>query len=109
MTEIILGLIIIGLLIFIFYKDRDTNRQVNRLIQGIIAKSSQEYVNMTLSEKTKLDLENKPPLGPVSDQFVPMGSTDPDLFDRMIEEQLKPSSGQAEEAEEEPNESTSGW
>lgn len=73
-------------MVFIYLKDKEHNTQINQLIKAIVAKNAQDYSNMTLSEKTRVEMENKPPLGPTSDEYVPLGTADPATFDRMIED-----------------------
>lgn len=86
MTEIILALIVGALLGFIYLKDKEHSRQINTLIKAVVSKSAQDFTNMTLSEQTRLNLEQEPPLGPVSDEFVALGGSDAVTFDRMIDE-----------------------
>lgn len=84
MTEVILGIVILAMMAFIYLRDKDHDKQINQLIKGIIAKNPQDMVNLTLAEKTRIEMEEKPPLGPTSDEFVQLGSTDAELFDAMI-------------------------
>lgn len=106
MTEFILAIIIVAMMVFIYLRDKDHDKQINQLIKGIIAKNPQDMVNLTLAEKTRIEMEDKPPLGPTQDDFTALGSIDDGLFDRMITDQLKPDSGRFGPTESPTDEST---
>ena len=98
-AEIILVVVILILVAFIWVKDKEHNKQQNRLINAVIAKTPQELAHLTLSEKTKIDLENKPPLGPIPAEFTEIGSADDETFDKMIDRINNPQNHVDEEIE----------
>lgn len=54
MTELTFGIIIIAILVGFGWYIREQNRERSKLINAILAKDSQEYVNRTLAENTKI-------------------------------------------------------
>lgn len=55
MNELIFGTIILSLLVGFGWYVREQSRERSRLINAILAKDSQDYVNRTLAENTKIE------------------------------------------------------
>lgn len=96
-STIVIACVVIALLVKDYFKDREHNNQINRLIKAVVSKTPQDLVNLTLAEKTRVEMENKPPLGDLQDEFTQLGTSNPELFDRMIDDQLKSDDGQSGE------------
>lgn len=91
MIDYLLLIIIIALMVFTYFKDREHNQQVNKLIKAIISKNAQDYTNLTLAENTELNMPHpNEPLGPIDDDLIPVGQADQDVFDKMIDRDLNP-------------------
>ncbi len=84
MIDYILAAIIVVLLGYIYLKDQQHNKQINRLINAVIAKQPQDLVNLNLSEATKIE-RTEPPLGPVDDDLIPMSEASDELFAKITQ------------------------
>mgnify|MGYP001592667823 CR=1 FL=1 len=65
-TETILLGVIIALLAFIGWKEREGRLEKNKLINALLAKNATEMVNMDLADKTEIKTEK-----PKTDDLVP--------------------------------------
>ena len=65
-TEAILLGIIIALLAFIGWKEREGRLEKNKLINALLAKNATEMVNMDLADKTEVKVDK-----PKADDLVP--------------------------------------
>lgn len=90
MWELTIALILEALIIFALlgafsWYVRESNRDKTKLINGILAKNSQEYVERTLAENTEI----KPEIGNnVPSEFVDMSTLDEEGFDKHIQQTL---------------------
>ena len=78
-VEIILGLIILALLAFIGWKERETRLLNNKLINALLARNANEMANMDMADKVEIKI--KPQQEP---DLIPTDSL-PD--DYMVEKQ----------------------
>ena len=65
-AEIILGLVILALLAYISWKEREVRLLNNKLINALLAKNANEMANLDLADKTKIEVEK-----PKQDDLVP--------------------------------------
>ncbi len=57
MIDYLLVLIIIALGVFIYFKDKEQNKQVNKLLSAIMARSPQDYKDLKLADHTNIKVE----------------------------------------------------
>lgn len=69
MTELILGGIIISLLVGFGWYVRESHREHSKLVNALLAKNSQEYVERTLADHTEIkpEIQTNPDLMRVED------------------------------------------
>ena len=84
MSEVILGVIILALLGGFGWYIREQNRERLKLINAILAKDSQEYVNRTLAENTKIT----PEINKGDPDLIAMDQLDDEAFDKHIQATL---------------------
>jgi hypothetical protein len=85
MTEIIFAIIIIALLVGFGWYIREQERKISKLINALLAKDSQEYVNRTLAENTQIKPEVN---GPQDPDLIPMDQLSEEGFDSHIQAML---------------------
>ncbi len=85
MTELILAGIIVVLLGGFGWFVREQNRERSKLINAILAKDSQEYVNRTLADSTQV---LKPEVNPTDPDLLPMDQLSEEDFDKHIQATL---------------------
>lgn len=84
MTDIIFAIIILCLLVGFGWYVREQSKERSRLINAILAKNSQEYVNRTLAEQTKIT----PEINKTDPDLVPMDQLSDEAFDKHIQATL---------------------
>lgn len=83
MTEIVFGVIILALLGGFGWYVREQERAKSKLINALLAKDSQEYVNRTLADNTKIEPEvTRDP------DLIPMDQLNEEDFDKHIQATL---------------------
>ena len=66
-VEIVLSFIILALLAFIGWKERETRLLNNKLINALLAKNASEMVNMDMADKAEIKVQQ-----PQEPDLVPM-------------------------------------
>lgn len=66
MTEIILGLIIVALIVFIAFERHVTRIERSKLVNAIVAKNATELANLDMADQTKINVNKETP----QDDFV---------------------------------------
>lgn len=82
MTDIAFTIIILALLGGFGWYIREQHKQHTKLINAILAKDSQEYVNRTLAENTTIKPEVN---GPQDPDLIPMDQLSEEGFDNHIQ------------------------
>ncbi len=85
MTDIILTAIIIVLLGGFGWYIREQEKVKTKLINAILAKDSNEYINRTLAENTKIEPEINAPQNP---ELIPFDQANEEQFDAHIQATL---------------------
>lgn len=83
-TEVLFTVIIFAILLAFGWYVRESNREKSKLINGILAKSSQDMVNMTLADQTEI----KPEVNKLDPDLVSMDQLDDEGFDQHIQRTL---------------------
>ena len=84
-AEIILGLINIGLLIYMAWERRETRREQSKLINALVSTTPEQLRDLELTDKVKpikTDIPNPEP------DFVHESEMPQDVFEKMIEKEV---------------------
>ena len=91
-TEIALGVSNLALIVAFGFYVKEHNQEKARLINAILSKDSQDYVQRTLAENTKIE----PEINKKDPDLVPFEQLNDEQFDKHIQETLANEPGEVE-------------
>ncbi len=77
---------IIALLVMIVLRERETRKEVDKLLNALLAKNATELTNLTVADNTKIQYGNQDPQQP---EYLETNTVSDSIFDKAIAKELE--------------------